>query len=1587
MDPILTRDTIAKDYREYIASILSVRNPDITDSALKTLAAAQFVKGPYLEATPPFVAGKSLRGLITEGILSTEFSKIPDDIHLDRPLYAHQEQAIRKITESHQNIIVATGTGSGKTECYFYPIFNALMEQAKAGTLKPGVQALLLFPMNALANDQLKKLRGLLKNYPQITFGRYTGETSFDTEESARENYAQRYNQKPLSNEMLSRERMQQTPPHILLTNYAMLEYLLLRPADSTLFDGPAAENWRFIVIDEAHTYRGANGTEIALLLRRLKERIRHHSHQKLCCIATSATLGNEDAKEDLCSFAGNLFGERFLPENIITSLREKLCSDVDQHPFSVREYQALTAALSGMEESEKSLRAFQCLKKDSRLIWLHDYLKGSPKLFDDAAEKVFADIPKSDRSQALTSLVELATMAKPDENTKALLPARYHLFAKSLEGLFLSLYPTLQTYLDRKEVIPINGIKVPVFELANCQRCGQEYIVGSICKNNLIQINENPNVKPEYFLLSRGAEAVTTDADEDETEETDVKGLEEYRLCTACGAIYPAVGAPVDCCPVNDPGKYIRLYRISYSGQHKDVHTCVKCGSVSNTIIKRFLTANHAATYTLASSLYSMIPARPAQAAKLSEDDYFFDDDISCINEEYSKESGRKLLIFSDNRQEAAFFAGYMGNKYNQLMWRRLMLRVLHENCDCLRLDELIDLLVMQAEKAGLYENLSADSLSLTGKKIMAGQYVMYEFLGLAARTGLEGRGYVEFFPEPLGMPRGKWNLTTEETWNVLRELMDSLRLAGASLYPDSVDAADEFFSPKNRYVYFRKDGRLVSDKKNILSYIPAQGRKNKRLQYLLKLCRATGVPDSSQTETAAAILEESYKMLMALAKKDYFVSINLGNAGTAYMINFRKWNIRYIADNQTVYRCSKCGRVSAYQAKGICSAFKCTGTMVPVTADQVRNSPYYREQFSQDRIIPMVAREHTAQLTRNAAGDYQRDFEEGKINILSCSTTFEMGVDVGELEATFLRNVPPETANYIQRAGRAGRRTSSTAFSLTFSRRSSHDLNYFNHPEDIISGQISPPYVEIENDKIASRHINSVIIAWFFKNFPYYFSHGAEALVGFSGCENAGEILKKELRKHPPELMDALQYILPSRLAARMHLNDWPFIDQLVGEEGSLTKAIEERFAELEQLTQMKNQYISANKLRIAESVGNLISTYSKNKSIDFLASHTVLPKYGFPIDVVPLKILSNSGTARQVELTRDLRIAIAEYAPPGQIVANGKVWTSRFINTVPSKGWPTYTYYTCPKCGHISPPAHITVLDEEPGDEEEKVCPSCSETMKRRKFIIPIFGFSTSFDEKPIRVGDARPQHGYSTRSQFWGIGELDEYQQEQRKSRTVFGEDRAAFLEYSPNGRMVVLNQGKNGGGLWVCKACGHVQEYPTEPQHNNKFGKKCINTHLSHTSLGHWFNTDIVRIELPCCPAQLQFPGKDIRLSVLYAILDGAAQALGISRSDINGCIDFDGIHPAVILYDESAGGAGHVKKIYENIEKVFITAMHRVDGSCGCSEETSCYGCLRNYQNQYEHDKLTRGGAYYYLKWITTSLRENNDADENDLPF
>ena len=276
LNPIETVTKLEEQYKEFLSAQFCFRDEELNRAAKKAISLeADLFHGPYIEASMPYKSARTLEKLVADGELNPKIEyAFTDDEFSVYKRYEHQEKALRLVSQGH-NIVVSSGTGSGKTECFLIPVLNTLLNEFDNGTLGPGVRAILVYPMNALANDQMDRFRIALKNLPQITFGRYIGETPRGKRKDAEIAYSKTHEgATALPNELLTRDEMHENPPHILVTNYAMLEYMLLRPEVNTIFQGEKAKSFKFLILDEAHTYHGAHGTEVSMLIRRLKERI-----------------------------------------------------------------------------------------------------------------------------------------------------------------------------------------------------------------------------------------------------------------------------------------------------------------------------------------------------------------------------------------------------------------------------------------------------------------------------------------------------------------------------------------------------------------------------------------------------------------------------------------------------------------------------------------------------------------------------------------------------------------------------------------------------------------------------------------------------------------------------------------------------------------------------------------------------------------------------------------------------------------------------------------------------------------------------------------------------------------------------------------------------------------------------------------------------------------------------------------------------------------------------------------------------------------------------------------------------------------
>lgn len=1564
LDPIKTTESITKRYFAYLNTTFHLKDPVLRKQVMDELQTPKnFIKGPYLEATLPFKFGKTLDELINEGILSTQFRNLKcEELPLDRQLYEHQEIAIRRAIGDNRNIVVATGTGSGKTEVFIITILNYLFRQSERSELSPGVRALLLYPMNALVNDQLKRLHILLKNCPDITFGRYTGETR-DDQKKALEEYKKMFNEEPLENELVSRDEMKKSPPHILLTNYAMLEYLLLRPDDNVFFD-EFAGNWKFIVIDEAHTYYGAKGIEMAMLLRRLKDRVVKSKPGKLQCIATSATLGGGEDDADVTKFAGKLFGESFEEKDVVRATRieeefgepwgkpspslyeewKKIINEsndvnIIQALFETGKknnvpIDELKGAMDYANNDYKRF-LFYILRRDENLISLRKLLDEKPWSLNDVSEVIFPNYSMN----ALTALVDIAIKAKPHKDDQPLIPARYHLFVRAIEGAYICLYPEEKIYLERHEYHKVGDKKYPVFEIAACRQCGAVFLVGETEENTKIlkqagaKYFEN-NEDLEYYLIEKNENVILEN--EDKSMSPKKQKWEKYKICRECGTTIKK--SKIENCNCKN-NNYLSILKYNEKG---DVHKCPACAreNKKGSTLLRFLLGKDATASVLATSLYQQIP---------------------------DKNNCRRLLIFSDSRQDAAFFAPYLNKTYSKILRRQLILKSIYKNNHHVinktwRIDDLKDALLTQTEQIKYF--LEGTSLGQKEKELY--KWILYELLTIDSKISLERLGLLGFslkksenFKPMEQLTRQPWNLSEDEVWTLFKILLDTFRDKGAIKFPDNVNHDESFFKPENHESYFREDGS--SKQSHVDSWLPSkENYPNARLEFIGRLAKELSLEITSKD--CRDILREIWNKTTDGILKNYFSNDGPHGEGIAYRIDYKFWELQPGIINKEIqwYLCDTCNNLTLLNLRNICPEYKCRGTLIKCNPDENENiaNNHYRKLYLDEIPFRMKAEEHTAQIESKRAASIQTDFNEGKVNVLSCSTTFELGVDVGQLESVFLKNVPPSSANYIQRAGRAGRRTDSTAFALTFCQRSSHDLNYFNDPVKMISGKVKTPHFDIMNEKIVLRHVYATALASFWRKKRDMFKD-----VNSFFFNNGPELFKNYLDEKPQELYEALRRIMPDETFHQLkdfRLEQWGWVEGLFDEKkGILLNVAKEVKSDVDDLKEASDKRYNEGKNPYP--LMNAIKTIKDKYLLNFLSSHNIIPKYGFPVDVVEMQVVHHK-EGENLELNRDLRIALSEYAPGSHIVAGGKLWTSQYLKKLPNKSWLKYRYAICSNCN-----LYQRVMYD--SDKKLDLCNNCKTPLEpKNPFIIPAFGFIVS-NKQPDEPGEEHPKKSYSTRIYYSG-----DFTEKIGLPVTVPLKNNVTLHALSAaQGTMAIINNGNNQG-FKVCSTCGYAIIGKPDSKHEDPYGYECKGSLSNPTDLGHEFKTDILQLQFEGCCGNKEYKDYEFWLSLLYALLEGTSEALDIERRDIDGCLyPYGAAIPALVLFDDVPGGAGHVRRIAQNpntIRQVFESAYNRMKGcKCGGDDgDASCYGCLRNYQNQFCHDKLNRGKVIRFLE-------------------
>ena len=1522
MDIIKTSEDIKNRYINYILSSFNLNNKEMNEALVKKITKeTDLFKGPILEVGKNFTSGKSLKNLVDEGILSSEFEKL--NLNQERPLYKHQEDALRKVIEG-KNIIVTTGTGSGKTESFLYPILDSILREKAEGKLSAGVRAMILYPMNTLARDQIDRLGDILKSYPDITFGAYTGEVEHKYND-ALVAYKRMYNKEPLKNELISREQIKNTPPNILITNYSMLEYLLLRPKDSILFNDTT---WKYLVIDEAHMYTGAKAIEIGMLLRRLKKRV--NGKGNIRCILTSASLGR--GREDnpaITEFASKLCDEPFEEEGIIIGTTESIdFKGIKSVPINKyieiydNRFEELVENIGGLQE-----KLYDSALMDRTIKELYELIKEGKEISEIKDILVGVDYSNSEFSKIL----EVIKYIKKDN--KNIMPLKYHLFIKSLEGGYAKFKPEFQIFFERKEID--NGYKV--FEIGVCKNCNDLYIIGNLkeIKNKQVLEPMPDDFSEEYskanisYFLVKGKEDI----------EEEVEANIEYTLCGKCGTLSTSTSRDELCNCGSENYITVLKNEPKNSSRKKEkkkiINTCISCGksNTNNSIIKKFLISQDVATSIIAEGIYKNIDAKEKEV---------LEDDLFDIVDKQG--SNKQLLVFSDSRQQAAFFASFFDNNYKKFLNRRLLIKVLKDTIDQGKKKgwedikygiSFKDILTSLRKELKSYFNSSDDEAEVEAYKAL-----LYEFVNSDGKNSMEELGVINFNIKnemPLTNINKKFNLVGDEFCSIMDILLSTLRKRGAFYDYLNLDAKQ-----KGNFEYLDRLTSIVLEKKGKLKEDPSiiswNGEKSNRVQYLEKIF--------GNKEEALKFLDAIFSALTnSKSPINYLIQ-----KGDSYKLDLEKFMVNF-SNEENLYQCNKCHKITSSNVRGLCHSYRCDGKLISLDLSNDIRGNYYRSLYSKEEIEIINTSEHTAQLDKEKAREIQKMFIDKEINILSCSTTFEVGIDVGDLETVLMRNMPPTPANYAQRAGRAGRRSSSDAFCVTYASLRSHDFTHYKDPSKMIGGKVSPPVFDIENKKIALRHMSALVLSKFWEDYPEYFydDKGRDKAIRFlSSKSKAFSTLLDYLDENKEYLINLLKSIFPENL----HI----LIDDMTWSETLMEKcdvAQKEFDQELKELELSKNIAVNSEKYNIAGKIQKTIETIEKQSLIQFVSRYNLIPKYGFPVDTVNLETNESN-----INLNRDLQLALKEYAPGAEVVANKMLYTSRYLKKIQGKEERRYNFKIC-SCSQVNQKNQL--IDK--GVNNLDTCISCGKDLSEedlKSYTIPEFGFIA---ESKTKNANKKPNNYYMVEKYY--AGNLDVSNGE----KIFYIKQNEFKVVSSKNAKMGAIGKGK-GAGFHICNICGYgvAADSPVPSitkAHKNHMGIDCNSTKLEKVYLGYNYETDIALIHTNLFE-NLEI---DSKYSVLYSILNGISEALEIDRGDIDGCFYYENNKNYLVIFDKVPGGAGHSKRLLskENLEASLKKAYEMVK-SCNCGEETSCYSCLRNYSNQNYHTKLSRNSVLNFFE-------------------
>ncbi|MHB2165628.1 DEAD/DEAH box helicase [Alsobacter sp. R-9] len=1614
LDPIRFRDGLATAMARYMGTAVPVSQQRAPQLSARIAAALQdgrpeFVIGPFLESLPDFEKGRTLRELVEAGVLVRSWLKMDETAHgflLDRKLHKHQETAILSAAMG-MNYLVSTGTGSGKTESFLYPIVDHLLRD---GTSGPGVRAILVYPLNALANDQLyfRIARLLLRELgdPGITFGRFTGQIGSSV--SRAEEEARILDNKAVCRALdlrgrvppswlLSRDEMLARPPHILVTNYAMLEHLLLLPRNEPLFTGAALD---FVVLDEIHTYAGAQAVEVAFLLRKLKTRL-GLAPGSVRAIGTSASLDGS-RRGELVEFASALFGAPFpSPDQAVIVGRRMLhpalraprpTERVGAEAWAslcevVEKVAELDAGKWNAECRSRGLERFAKLTPDegpgetfltiASCLWevreLARLLEAGVKRLDEAAAALFPEATPSLRARALRGVVSFCMRARRDESEFPILPARYHLAASGIEGGVVRLDPTRPEkwcdFMPKRSHEDDSG--VPYFPLLVCRNCGEPYIEGWVVGGKLSPKPE-PGGDRRVLRLLDGVEAIADDDEEDNDDSSTPFSFDP--LTGVISQPGPSTVTLVEAEMVEDEEERRRFVR-----------RCSCCKATSG-IHREPLSSLHPGDDALAAvASQHLLEAMPVKTA----------------SDEPRPMNGRKLLAFSDNRQDAAFFAPFFERTSRDQAIRAAIWRAVEQQSDEPMF--LADL----AEEAGkvlrargkiafpLYARNGLDKRTPSQTKAAILNWVAAEFCAPGnARVSLEALGLIR-----VGYASRKLRAVADRVGRDVPEIaadadaitslfLDWVRRGRAiTNLGEELDLTDpsvwtEKHNQKERvYVLERTKDRGSS----IRGFLPSGGSENRLTWFLSRL----GL-DPARSRAAIVAFFEGITDQRLLCK-----------FGAGYALDLSEVTFgsgRSIA----LHVCNLCGTRTQSWIRGICPAWRCKGALVTLEPDE-RNTfesrNHYVSRYVCDSPLTAIAREHTAAIGTSRREQIEEMFREGEVNLLSCTTTMEMGVDLGDLEAVVCKNVPPGIANYQQRAGRAGRRAQAAPIALTMARNGNFDQLKFRGFADFLQEMAPVPYLALDNPDFFRRHQLSTILSGYLRQrlsdvkaggaprlkdvFGDVMDEAAEGLLldGFDQWSESasGSVAHEEseaLLRHLPEGMLSIGL---SGMELRRFARDRTraFIREIAGQ--------------WQALQQRRTEAREAGNDRAAAALGAEQEKLLSQFVVSALSRSAMIPTYSFPVHSCRLEITQDHGRRSHlagdkdaaIQLDRDATVAISEYAPGAEVVAGGRIWVSAGIIRYPKDFMPLQSYCVCQACQHVQIAMHR--------DEIEPECPQCAAATGQIGSFIQPKGFLTAYQDREgrdpgaSRVRQRRVEEARLVTQAPFHLHDLTDV----RLVSSFFAPARG-LDDRAPTGRLFVVNRGPLGGGYARCPRCEHAEAAPRDARfgkpiktsHSDpRTGERCPVDSLNRPAdLGHVFETDVrtFAFQAPIPKFQNDLEHRkhlNFTRTLAEALRLATARLLETDARDVSATVQVDGGRPVVVLYDSIAGGAGYVRRLCEpgRLSASQLLRMARSILNCPAQCASSCAKCLNDYGNQHYWEQFDRT---LVLPWLDELLAD-----------